>query len=50
VESVAVEDQEPMMEIEEVVPAVLLMAALPPHVEMLEAKILPRDQLYVGRG
>jgi NAD(P)-dependent dehydrogenase (short-subunit alcohol dehydrogenase family) len=50
VESVAVEDQEPMMEIEEVVPAVLLIASLPPHVEMLEAKILPRDQLYVGRG
>jgi NAD(P)-dependent dehydrogenase (short-subunit alcohol dehydrogenase family) len=48
--SAASEDQEPMMEVEEVVPAVLLMAALSPHVEMLEAKILPRNQLYVGRG
>jgi NAD(P)-dependent dehydrogenase (short-subunit alcohol dehydrogenase family) len=50
IESAAREDQEPMIEVEEIVPAVLLMAALPPHVEMLEAKILPRDQLYVGRG
>ncbi len=44
------EDQEPMMSVEDVAQVALLMAALPPHVEMLEAKVLPRDQLYVGRG
>ncbi len=43
-------DQEPMMSVEEVAQVALLMASLPPHVEMLEAVVLPRDQLYVGRG
>jgi len=28
----------------------LLMATLPPHVNMLEAIVLPVEQLYVGRG
>ena len=28
----------------------LLMATLPPHVEMLEAIVLPHRQQYVGRG
>ena len=28
----------------------LLMASLPPHVNMLEAIVLPVEQLYVGRG
>ncbi|HCK73072.1 MAG TPA: short-chain dehydrogenase, partial [Planctomycetaceae bacterium] len=28
----------------------LLMATLPPHVEMLDAIVLPTKQLYVGRG
>jgi NAD(P)-dependent dehydrogenase (short-subunit alcohol dehydrogenase family) len=48
--SSATEDQEPMMSVEDVAQVALLMATLPPEVEMLEAKVLPRDQLYVGRG
>lgn len=44
------EDSEPMMSTAEIAEVVVLMAALPPHVEMLEAIVLPRDQLYVGRG
>jgi NAD(P)-dependent dehydrogenase (short-subunit alcohol dehydrogenase family) len=44
------EDTEPMMSVEEISEVALLMATLPPHVEMLEAIVLPRDQLYVGRG
>ena len=44
------DDDEPMMSVEEIAEVALLMATLPPHVEMLEAIVLPRDQLYVGRG
>ena len=44
------QDQEPMMEIEEIAQVALLMATLPPHVEMLDATVIPREQLYVGRG
>ncbi len=44
------EDDEPMMTIEELAEAAVLMATLPPHVNMLEAIILPVGQLYVGRG
>jgi NAD(P)-dependent dehydrogenase (short-subunit alcohol dehydrogenase family) len=44
------EDVEPMMTSEDLARVAVLMAALPPHVEMLEAIVLPRDQLYVGRG
>lgn len=44
------EDQEPMISVEELAEVALLMATLPPHVEMLEAIVMPRDQLYVGRG
>jgi NAD(P)-dependent dehydrogenase (short-subunit alcohol dehydrogenase family) len=44
------EDAEPMMAPEEIAQVALLMATLPPHVEMLEATVLPREQLYVGRG
>jgi len=44
------EDAEPMMSVDEIAEVALLMATLPPHVEMLEAIVLPRDQLYVGRG
>jgi NAD(P)-dependent dehydrogenase (short-subunit alcohol dehydrogenase family) len=44
------EDTEPMLSVEEIAEVALLMATLPPHVEMLEAIVLPRDQLYVGRG
>lgn len=44
------EDDEPMMTPEDVASVALLMATLPPHVEMLEAIVLPHRQLYVGRG
>jgi len=41
---------EPMMEIAELVRTVLAMATLPPHVNMLDAIVLPTTQLYLGRG
>jgi NAD(P)-dependent dehydrogenase (short-subunit alcohol dehydrogenase family) len=44
------EDAEPMMQPDELAQVAVLMAALPPHVELLEAIVLPREQLYVGRG
>ena len=44
------EDDEPMMTPEEVAEVAVLMASLPPHVEMLEAIVLPHQQKYVGRG
>jgi NAD(P)-dependent dehydrogenase (short-subunit alcohol dehydrogenase family) len=44
------EDAEPMMTPDELAEVAVLMASLPPHVEMLEAIVLPREQLYVGRG
>jgi NAD(P)-dependent dehydrogenase (short-subunit alcohol dehydrogenase family) len=44
------QDVEPMMTVDELAEVAVLMATLPPHVEMLEAIVLPRDQLYVGRG
>lgn len=49
-ESAKVEDQEPMMTVEELARTAVLMATLPPHVNMLEAIVLPMGQLYVGRG
>lgn len=48
--SSATEDAEPMMAMEEVAHVVLTAASLPAHVAMLEATVLPRDQMYVGRG
>ena len=45
-----IEDQEPMMASSDVAEVVLCMAVLPPHVEMLEAIVLPAKQDYVGRG
>lgn len=44
------QDQEPMMTCEELAETILHMATLPPHVNMLEAIILPVEQLYIGRG
>ncbi|MFN3650289.1 MAG: SDR family oxidoreductase [Armatimonadota bacterium] len=44
------QDEEPMMSCEELAETALLMASLPPHVNMLEAIVLPVEQLYVGRG
>ncbi len=43
-------DQEPMMTVDELATMALAMAALPPHVNPLEAIVLPVEQLYVGRG
>lgn len=43
-------DREPMMTCEELAEVALLMASLPPHVNVLEATVLPVEQLFVGRG
>jgi NAD(P)-dependent dehydrogenase (short-subunit alcohol dehydrogenase family) len=48
--SAAVEDQEPMISVADIAEVALLMATLPPNVEMLEATVLPHEQKYVGRG
>lgn len=44
------EDAEPMMDPADIAEVAVLMACLPPNVAMLEAIVLPHDQLYVGRG
>ena len=44
------EDDEPMMTPDELAQTAVLMATLPPHVNLLEAIVLPMGQLYVGRG
>jgi NAD(P)-dependent dehydrogenase (short-subunit alcohol dehydrogenase family) len=49
-ESTAVEDTEPMIAVADIAEVALLMATLPPNVEMLEATVLPHEQMYVGRG
>jgi NAD(P)-dependent dehydrogenase (short-subunit alcohol dehydrogenase family) len=46
----AAQDTEPMMGVDDLARAAVLMATLPPHVNMLEAIVLPMGQLYVGRG
>ena len=43
-------DDEPMMATETIAEAALAMLKLPPEVNFLEAIVLPRDQLYLGRG
>lgn len=43
-------DAEPMMSTSTIAEVALLMATLPPHVNMLESIVLPVEQLYVGRG
>jgi NAD(P)-dependent dehydrogenase (short-subunit alcohol dehydrogenase family) len=43
-------DQEPMIATSEMARVALLMATLPPEVNMLEAIVLPVNQLYIGRG
>lgn len=48
--SSAVEDTEPMIAVADIAEVALLMATLPPNVEMLEATVLPHEQKYVGRG
>lgn len=44
------EDDEPMMTVEDLAQAAVLMATLPANVNMLEAIVLPLGQLYLGRG
>ncbi|MBW3542557.1 MAG: SDR family oxidoreductase [Planctomycetes bacterium] len=44
------EDDEPMMSVETIARAALAMVTLPADVNFLEAIVLPRDQLYLGRG
>lgn len=44
------EDDEPMIGVDDIAEVALLMATLPPHVEMLEAIVLPHQQKYIGRG
>ena len=41
---------EPMMNVDDLAQAAVLMATLPPNINMLEATVLPIGQLYVGRG
>ena len=43
-------DDEPMMSMEAIAQAAIAMLTLPPDVNFLEAIVLPRDQLYLGRG
>jgi len=41
---------EPKMEVGEIAEVAVLMATLLPHVNMLEAIVLPVAQAYLGRG
>ena len=43
-------DAEPMMTVDELAQVAVTMATLPPHVNLLEAIVLPVNQLYIGRG
>ena len=43
-------DDEPMMTVEEIASAALHMVSMPPHVNFLEAIVLPTQQDYLGRG
>ena len=43
-------DEEPMMNVETIAKAALAMLTMPPDVNFLEAIVLPKDQLYLGRG
>jgi NAD(P)-dependent dehydrogenase (short-subunit alcohol dehydrogenase family) len=42
--------EEPMMDTETVARAALAMVTVPPDVNFLEAIVLPKDQVYLGRG
>lgn len=44
------QDAEPMMTVDELALTAVTMAALPLHVNVLEAIVLPTQQLYLGRG
>jgi NAD(P)-dependent dehydrogenase (short-subunit alcohol dehydrogenase family) len=49
-ESDQASDDEPMMSMDTIAQAALAMVALPSDVNFLEAIVMPRDQLYLGRG
>jgi len=49
-ESTQPQDREPMMTTDELAETAVFMACQPPHVCVLEAIVLPVEQLYVGRG
>ena len=49
-ESDEASDDEPMMATETIAKAALAMLTMPADVNFLEAIVLPRDQLYLGRG
>jgi NAD(P)-dependent dehydrogenase (short-subunit alcohol dehydrogenase family) len=48
--STSPQDAEPMMTVDELAETALTMAALPLHVNVLEAIVLPTTQKYLGRG
>lgn len=43
-------DDEPMMSVETISEVALTMLTMPPHVNLLEAIVLPVEQEYLGRG
>jgi NAD(P)-dependent dehydrogenase (short-subunit alcohol dehydrogenase family) len=45
-----VPESEPKMKVSEIAEAAVFMASLPPHVNMLEAIVLPVKQAYLARG
>ncbi len=48
--SAKAQDAEPMMTVDELALTVITMAALPLHVNVFEAIVLPTQQAYLGRG
>lgn len=48
--SAKAQDAEPMMTVDELALTAITMAALPLHVNVLEAIVLPTKQAYLGRG
>lgn len=44
------QDDEPMIAVADMARVALLMVTLPPEANMLEAIVLPVEQLYIGRG
>lgn len=49
-ESGKTSDAEPMMSVEEIASTALHILTMPPHVNVLEAIVLPTQQQYLGRG
>jgi len=47
---IAAYSSEPMMKVDEIAEVATMMASLPPHMNMLEAIVLPVKQAYLGRG